>query len=161
MIYSASNIWSSYKYNDAWYYTKHQIIFFIIGLILILILRKIDYKLYAKYANLILFSCIVLLVLVLIPGIGTIRNGSRSWFGIGSLGLQPSELSKLALIIFTSKYLAKNEREVRSFKKGILPILIIIFLLNYGITWLKWHCFINCCSTLPNDTHYFFFKSLE
>src|SRR5574344_171444 len=128
MIYSASNIWSSYKYNDAWYYTKHQIIFFIIGLILILILRKIDYKLYAKYANLILFSCIVLLVLVLIPGIGTIRNGSRSWFGIGSLGLQPSELSKLALIIFTSKYLAKNEREVRSFKKGILPILIIIFL---------------------------------
>ena len=49
-----------------------------------------------------------MLALVLIPGIGTVRNGSRSWFGIGGLGVQPSEFTKLGLIIFTSKYLENN-----------------------------------------------------
>ena len=55
-----------------------------------------------------LFISFVLLVLVLIPGIGSIRNGSRSWFGIGSLGIQPSEACKISLIIFVSKYLSLN-----------------------------------------------------
>ena len=50
-----------------------------------------------------------MLILVLIPGIGTVRNGSRSWFGIGGLGVQPSEFTKLGLIIFTSKYLENNK----------------------------------------------------
>ena len=50
-----------------------------------------------KYSNKILFICLGLLILVLVPGIGTIRNGSRSWFGIGGLGIQPSEFMKLAL----------------------------------------------------------------
>ena len=58
-----------------------------------------------------------MLILVLIPGIGTVRNGSRSWFGIGSLGLQPSEFTKLGLIIFTSKYLANNTKELKNIKK--------------------------------------------
>lgn len=52
----------------------------------------------------------LLLILVLIPGIGSIRNGSRSWFGIGGLGIQPSEFAKLGLIIFTAKYLASNQK---------------------------------------------------
>jgi cell division protein FtsW len=136
MIYSASNIWSIYKFNDAFYYARHQLIFFLIGICVILILMKVDYNLYLKKANLIIFISLILLILVLIPGIGQIRNGSRSWFGIGSLGMQPSELAKIALIIFTAKYLANNEKNVRSFTKGILPILIIIFLF-FGLIMLE------------------------
>ena len=49
-----------------------------------------------------------MLILVLIPGIGTVRNGSRSWFGIGSFGIQPSEIAKIGLIIFVSKYLSNK-----------------------------------------------------
>jgi cell division protein FtsW len=70
--------------------------------------------------------CFALLLLVLIPGIGTVRNGSRSWFGIGGLGIQPSELSKIGLIIFTAKYLSKNQKEMRSVASGIFPILGVI-----------------------------------
>ena len=51
------------------------------------------------------FICFILLILVLVPGIGSVRNGSRSWFGVAGLGIQPSEFMKLALIIFTSKYI--------------------------------------------------------
>ena len=65
-----------------------------------LFLSKINYQLYYKFANKLLLIAIILLILVLIPGIGVIRNGSRSWFGIGGFGIQPSEFAKLSLIIF-------------------------------------------------------------
>lgn len=128
MIYSASNIWSEYKFNTPYKFITNQFIFFIIGLVLMYIISNIDYKLYYKYSKYILLVCILLLILVLIPGIGTVRNGSRSWFGIGSFGIQPSEFTKIALIIFTSKYLTNY--------KKILPI-VIITLLVFSIIMLQ------------------------
>ena len=125
MIYSSSYIWAEYKYNDPYKYLKNQFLFFIIGIFLMIFVSKIDYKKYFKYSNKILLLCIILLILVLIPGIGTVRNGSRSWFGIGSFGIQPSEFTKLGLIIFTSKYLSNNPNSMKNFKKGVLPILLI------------------------------------
>lgn len=136
MIYSASYVWAEYKYNDPLKYVKNQAIFFIVGVFLMFLISKIDYKKYYEKANVLLIGCIVLLILVLIPGIGTVRNGSRSWFGIGSFGIQPSEFTKLALIIFTSKYLVNNEKDMKSVKKGVLPILGITILI-FGIIMLQ------------------------
>ena len=126
MIYSSSNIWALYKYNDSYKYVKSQVLFFLIGLIVIYISSKIKPEIYEKYSNNILLICFILLILVLIPGIGKVRNGSRSWFGIGPLGIQPSEFTKIALIIYTSKYLAHNNRYIKDIKKGLLPLFIII-----------------------------------
>lgn len=128
MIYSASSVWANYKFNDSFKFFKNQGLFFLVGIILMLILRKINYKFYLKYANLILFGCFILLILVLIPGIGTVRNGSRSWFGIGSFGIQPSEFAKIGLIVYVSKYLSKNQRDLKYIIKGVLPILGVVFL---------------------------------
>lgn len=136
MIYSSSNIWAEYKFNDAFKYLKMQGLFLIVGIVLMIIISKIPYKYYLDKANIILVICFVLLILVLIPGIGKIRNGSRSWFGVGGLGIQPSEFMKLALIIFISKYLHNNERNNISIKKDILPILFIT-LLTFGLIMLQ------------------------
>ena len=126
MIYSASSIWAEYKFHDAFKFVKSQSIFFLIGAILMYVISKIDYNFFKKKANLILGICFILLTLVLIPGIGSVRNGSRSWFGIGGLGIQPSEFAKIGLIIYTAKYLSSNKKELRSIKKGVLPILAVI-----------------------------------
>jgi len=126
MIYSASFIWAEYKFNDPFKFVKAQSAFFIIGLFLMFVLRKINPKIYYEKANLILLICFILLVLVLIPGIGSVRNGSRSWFGVGGLGIQPSEFAKIGLIIYVSKYLANNNRIMQDVKKGVLPILLVI-----------------------------------
>lgn len=134
MIYSSSNIWANYKFNDPYKYLKSQAIFLFLGYIIISIISKINYQIYYKYSNLILLICTILLVLVLIPGIGTIRNGSRSWFGIGSFGIQPSEFAKLGLIIFTSKYLTNNK--IKDIKSSVLPILLIVFFL-FGLIMLQ------------------------
>ena len=128
MILSSSYIWAEYKYNDPFKYFKNQAIFFVLGLFLMYIISKIDYKLYLKKSNLIILICIILLILVLIPGIGAVRNGSRSWFKIGSFGIQPSELTKLGLIIFTSKYLCNN--------KKILPIILFSVFI-FGLIMLQ------------------------
>ncbi len=126
MIYSASSIWATFKYNDAFKYVRQQTIFFFLGIVVMLFVSKINLQFLKKKANLILIICFLLLILVLIPGIGTVRNGSRSWFGIGGLGIQPSEFAKIGLIIFVSKYLAHNQKNMRDVKKGALPIFIII-----------------------------------
>ncbi len=126
MIYSASYIWAEYKFADPFKFVKMQGIFFLIGLVLLCFLSKIDYHLYYKYANLILIICGILLILVLIPGLGSVRNGSRSWFGIGSLGIQPSEFAKIGLIIYVSKYLTNNAKNMKSIIHGVFPILGVI-----------------------------------
>lgn len=126
MIYSASSIWAEFKFHDSFKYIKQQSFFFIIGIIVMLIASKIDLEFLKKKANLILLGCLILLILVLIPGIGSVRNGSRSWFGIGGLGIQPSEFAKIGLIIYTAKYLQNNQKDMKDIKKGALPIFLVI-----------------------------------
>lgn len=136
MIYSSSSVWSKYKFGDEFHFFKLQTLFFLIGLIFMLVISKINYMIYMKNANKILLICFILLILVLIPGIGTLRNGSRSWFGIGGLGVQPSEFMKLSIIIFTSKYLSKNLKEIKSVKKGVFPILFLVIII-FGLIMLQ------------------------
>ncbi len=126
MIYSSSYIWALYKYNDELHFVKMQLLFFIIGLIIMFVLSKIDYHIYYKYSNILLLLAFILLTLVLIPGIGSIRNGSRSWFGIGGFGIQPSEFSKPILIIFVSKYLTNNN--AKNIVKDVLPVILVILI---------------------------------
>ena len=126
MIYSASFVWAEYKFDDPFKFARMQGIFLIVGIVFMYVLSKIDYHIYYKYANVILLGCAILLILVLIPGIGTVRNGSRSWFGIGGLGIQPSEFAKIGLIIYVAKYLTNNDRIMKSIVRGVFPILGII-----------------------------------
>jgi len=133
MIYSSSNIWAEYKFGDSLKYAKQQLLFFILGLFLLIFVSKIDYKLYYKKANIILGVCLLFLILVLIPGLGVVRNGSRSWFSLLGFSIQPSEFAKLGLIIFISKYLSKSSKINI---KTILPVFIICMVF-FGIIMLQ------------------------
>ena len=124
MIYSASYIWASYKFGDSLKYVKQQGIFIIIGIALSYIILKLDSNFFYKHSKKFLIGSFILLILVLIPGIGVIRNGSRSWFGIGSFGVQPSEAMKLALIISCSKYLG-NKNKINKSLKDIWKVLAL------------------------------------
>ncbi len=123
MIYSSSYIWADYKFDDAFKYVKNQGMFLIIGVVLMYMVSKVNYEKYYKHSNKIFAVCFILLILVLI--FGTERNGSKSWFGIGSFGIQPSEFMKLAMVIFTSKYLYNNRKDIGNIRKGVIPILAL------------------------------------
>jgi len=136
MIYSSSSIWAEYKFNDSFHYLRYQGIFFIVGLFLMYSISKINYRFYYNHSKTILLISFILLILVLIPGIGSVRNGSRSWFGIGSLGIQPSEAAKISLIIFTSRYLSLSDNYIKNFFKGVMPILAVV-LIFFGLIMLQ------------------------
>lgn len=126
MIYSASSIWANYKFNDPFKFVKAQGLFFLLGIFLIFFIKKIDPNKFYNYSNVILLVSFILLILVLIPGIGTVRNGSRSWFKVGPFGIQPSEFAKIGLIIYVSKYLKNNQRNLKNIIKGVFPLLFVI-----------------------------------
>ena len=134
MVYSSSSIWAEYKFNDPFKYVKNQGLFLIVGIIAMYMISKIDYRKYYRYSNKIFATCFTLIVLVLI--VGTERNGSKSWFGIGSFGIQPSEFMKLSMIIFTSKYLYNNRKDINNIKKGVIPILLLTIVI-FGLIMLQ------------------------
>ena len=136
MIYSASSVWAEYKFNDQFRYLKLQLLFLIVGIVIMYSVSKVDYSIYKKKANQIIMICFLLLILVLIPGLGVVRNGSRSWFSLGPISLQPSEISKLGLIIFVSKYLSNNQKDLRYIIKGVFPIISMI-MLTFGLIMLE------------------------
>ncbi|WP_040979949.1 stage V sporulation protein E [Oceanobacillus jeddahense] len=136
MVYSSSYIWSEYKFNDSFYYLKRQLLFAGIGFVGMIIISYFPYYIWKKYAKILLFSCFILLLFVLIPGIGMIRGGAQSWIGIGAFSIQPSEFMKLGLIIFLSSILSDHQKYITSFKKGFFPCLLLIFT-AFGLIMLQ------------------------
>lgn len=126
MILSASSIRALVDYNDSFHLFKNQLMWSVVGIVAMITFMNIDYHIYQKYAKLILIFTIIVLVLVLIPGIGRVAGGSRRWIGIGSIGVQPSELAKLGLVIYLAHYFSKKGDKIKFFFDGLLPPLIIL-----------------------------------
>lgn len=100
MVYSASAVWAEYKFHDSFFFAKRQLLFAGVGIIAMFFIMNVDYWVWRDWSKVLLIICFVLLVLVLIPGVGMVRNGSRSWIGVGAFSIQPSEFMKLAMIAF-------------------------------------------------------------
>lgn len=111
---------------NSYQFLKH-LLWILIGSVLLAIMTKVDYRYLQKLSIPILVISFILLLLVMIPGIGTVTNGARRWIRFGNiLGIQPSEFSKLAIIIFISSYIAKNQDRMYEFKRGyLLPFMIV------------------------------------
>lgn len=111
---------------NGYQFVKHLLWIFI-GSVLLITMSKLDYHYLQKLSIPILVISLSFLLLVLIPGIGTVTNGARRWIRFNHvLGFQPSEFAKLAIIIFISGYIAKNQGRMSEFKCGfIIPIGVI------------------------------------
>jgi len=111
---------SSAKYDDASYFVKRQLTWLALAFLVGAVAARFDYRLYKPIAIPLAAFSVLLLVLVRIPGIGTMINGSWRWLRIGPITIQPSEISKLAIIILFSWWLARSQRRIDEFKRGIL-----------------------------------------
>ncbi|CAG7620811.1 stage V sporulation protein E [Paenibacillus allorhizosphaerae] len=136
MVYSASAVLAFREFGDSFYYLKRQALFAVLGVVAMLFTMNVDYWVWKKYAKLALLVCLVLLVAVLIPGIGVVRGGARSWLGIGAFGIQPSEFMKMGMIIFLSKWLSEQQGTITLFKQGLLPPLGLVGL-AFGLIMLQ------------------------
>jgi len=129
MVYSASSVMADKRYHDGFYFLKRQGFFALAGFGIMLTVMRIDYHVWKKLAVWALLLCLALLILVLIPGIGGKAGGSSRWIKLPGFNLQPSEMAKLALIMYMAYSLDKKQDKVKSFTSGIIPYMIVLALL--------------------------------
>ena len=138
MVLSASAPSALSKTSKSYTYFVRQFIFAIIGIGIMLFISKIDYRFYKKYYWLVYAVSVLVLLLVLIPGLGREVNGATRWIGIPGLGqFQPSEITKIGLIIFYAGYLSDHKSELKDFWRGfvkplafLLPPIAILYLVQ-------------------------------
>lgn len=126
MVYSASSVEALVSYHDPTYFLKRQIMWSLVGLAAMFVAARIDYWKWARYAWPILAITMFLLLAVLVPHIGRDVNGARRWLGFGSLTFQPSEMSKISLVILFAATLTQTRFRADRFKEGVIPHLVAL-----------------------------------
>lgn len=126
MVFSSSYYFSVKEVGNSFLLLIPQLQYMILSIIVLVLTMNFDYRRWGKLSPLILMVSIGLLILVLIPGIGQVQNGARRWLGVGTKTIQPSEVAKIALIMFLSFSLSKRKEVLQSFTKGLLPYLLLI-----------------------------------
>ena len=139
MVLSASAPSAIAESGNSYSYVIKHLKAAILGIILMLIISKIDDRIYKKFYKAIYWISVLILLLVLIPGLGSSSNGATRWIDLKFIQFQPSELTKIGLIVFYAGYLADHKSELKSFGKGFVkpliyilpPIAILYFVQNH------------------------------
>lgn len=126
MVFSASYPYALFHYNDGYYFLKRQFLWAVLGMPVMLFMANYNYHRIEKYAIPLIIAAAALLIAVYIPGVGKVLNGSRRWIGVGFMQFQPSEIAKLAIIIFLASSLSQKKDVLKDFMKGLVPYLAVI-----------------------------------
>ena len=130
MVLSASSV-SSLEYADSPFSRfKMQAAFAAVGMVGFIIMSRVDYRRLRPLVTPLLVLTTGLLVLLLIPKVGTTRNGSSRWLDLGPIAVQPSELAKPVMILFVADLLARRERRMDRADLTVRPIMIVLGILS-------------------------------
>ena len=129
MVYSASSIMAAKRFSDGFFFLKRQGLFALIGFAIMLGTMRINYQFWRKLAAPILLGCIVLLVLVLIPGIGGSAGGASRWIRLPGFSLQPAEIAKIALIMYMAYSLDRKQDKIKQLGSGFVSYMLILVVL--------------------------------
>lgn len=123
MVFSASFYYAQGKFGDSYHFFKRQGLWALVGLGGMIFMANFDYWKLKKLSRLFLLASIGLLVAVLL--VGKEINNAKRWLYIGPLSVQPSEIAKLAIIVYLADFLSRDKKRVSSLFKGVFPPLII------------------------------------
>jgi cell division protein FtsW len=129
MVFSASSATAYATYHDTAYYLKRQLVWLAVGAGFAYLAYRVDYTKLKRISPALLGVTVVLLLLTLVPHIGLQTGGARRWLGTNALSFQPSELAKLALVLFLAAKLSTIGADVRSLVRGVVPSLFVAALL--------------------------------
>jgi cell division protein FtsW len=136
MVYSASAVSAAEKMGDPLYFVKRQAVAAAVGLTAMVVLMRTGYRRLEALAYPVLVITLVTLVLVLIPGVGTVAGGARRWIRMPGFSFQPGELAKVAMVLYLARSLSRKKEKVRQFAIGFVPhtlvagLLVILVLLQ-------------------------------
>jgi cell division protein FtsW len=127
MVYSSSFAVAHNVFGDDMYFLVRHVIWVSFGLVALVITARVPYQSWQKIAAPFYFMTIALLVLVLVPGIGKENYGATRWFQFGSFfSMQPSELAKLAVVIYLATWIARVGGDIHRLTFGTIPFVMIL-----------------------------------
>ena len=135
MVYSASGIKAADALDDPRYFLGWQSLWAALGLVGMLAATRFDYHRYRVLSLPLLVVAIALLAAVLVPGIGTNVNGASRWLRAGSVGLQPGEFAKLALILYLAAWLGARRDRITS--PGVMVGVLVVTAIFTGLIFLE------------------------
>src|SRR5664280_328659 len=124
MVFSASAVEATVNFGDAQYYLKRQVVYALAAVVLMFLVARIDYHRFRAFTYPIL-ALVTLLLLACVVGFGHSGGGATRWLRLGPVHIQPSEMAKLALVLWLAYSLAKKRENVNSFSVGMLPHLMM------------------------------------
>ncbi|HEY2813334.1 MAG TPA: putative lipid II flippase FtsW [Acidimicrobiales bacterium] len=124
MVLSASSVTALQYEGSSYYYFERQVLWVFIGSILTIALLNFDYRRLRKLALPMVALSAVMLVVVLVPGLGSNVNGSSRWIGVGMFSIQPSEFAKLAMLIFAADLLARRRAWIGDTRVTLRPVIV-------------------------------------
>lgn len=125
--------------NNPMYYFVRQGLFAVTGVAAMFFVSKINYQRFRGIAKFLLFVAIALLILVLVPGVGLTRNNATRWLGVGDLfTFQPSEVAKVAVVVYFADSISRKKEKMRSLRYGILPYAFLLILMG-GLVGMEPH----------------------
>jgi cell division protein FtsW len=134
MVYSASIATAESSrytgYNAAWYLMRHGV-FLGAALAAAIAVFVLPVRFWQQAAPWLFAVGLALLVLVLVPGVGREVNGARRWLDLRLVSVQPSELMKLAAVLYAADYTARKHAVMKSFRRGLLPMLGVMLLVSW------------------------------
>ena len=129
MVLSASSVEALRSYGGAWVFFQRQAMWVAIGALALIGTAAFDYHKWRKAVLPLVGGSFVLLLLVLLPGVGITAGGSSRWLGAGSLRIQPSELAKLAMLVYAADLLSRRADYVGDWRLVTRPLLLTTGLL--------------------------------
>jgi cell division protein FtsW len=126
MVYSASFAVADQRIGDPYHFLKKQAMASALGIVLLLLAARMNYHLWQTLSLPLLLGSLVLLGVLIVPGMRHEIGGSSRWLKLASFSFQPSELAKLALVIYLARSLSRKEGRMKEFTVGFLPHLIIL-----------------------------------
>ncbi len=126
MVASSSVMVSTKYYHQPFHFLVRQAAYMFVGFMIAIVIMRVDTRFWEKYSVRLLLICFAFLILVLIPGIGRVVNGSRRWLAFGPIGIQVSEFAKLTMVIYLSGYLVRQKEQVNQTIMGFInPMLVL------------------------------------
>jgi cell division protein FtsW len=127
MVLSSSSVQAIRQYGSPWVYFERQLLWVAVGSGAMVVCAKLDYRIWRRISVPLIVLAVFLLVLVLVPGVGVLVDGSSRWVGTGSFRIQPSELMKLALVVFGADLLARRAGRTRQWARTVRPMTMVFF----------------------------------
>ena len=124
MVFSASGIVAEMKYTDSTYYLQRQIVWMVLGFSVLFVVSQIDYRQWKQWVPWILMGCLGGLLLVL--AFGPQINGARRWLTFGFFSIQPTEMTKLAVVLYLAAFLANPNNRITDWRRGFLPPVAVV-----------------------------------